>query len=170
MDSIISKVLDIFLENKFALSIKEKHEDNKLIKFLYDRPFLIHIIKYLIIGVLTTIICLGLFWGFIHLTPLGETDVGENIANFLSIVITIVIAYFLNRTLVFNSKETNILKEFLTFVMARIISMIFDMASFFIFATICGFDEMIVKIIIQIGVVILNYILSKVMVFRKSQI
>lgn len=70
MDNFLEKILNIFLENKFALSIKEKHEDNKIIKLLYDKAFMIHIIKYLIIGVLTTIVCIGLFWIFINLTPL----------------------------------------------------------------------------------------------------
>ncbi len=166
MKTIIEKLLNIFLENKLALSIKEKHKDSKLIKVLYDKPFMIHIITYLIIGVLTTIICLGLFWIFINLTTLGETDLGENIANFLSIVITIIIAYILNRIIVFNSKEPNILKEFAKFVTARIISMIFDVASFFVFATVFKIDEMLVKVLNQIVVVILNYILSKLMVFK----
>ncbi len=170
MNKLISKLLDIFLENKLALSIKEKHEDSKLIKTLYDKPFMIHIIKYLIIGFLATVICLGLFWIFINWTPLGETDLGENIANFLSIVITMVIAYVMNRNIVFNSKDPNILKEFSKFVIARVISMIFDMASFFIFATLLKADEMLVKVVNQIVVIILNYILSKVMVFKDSKI
>ena len=69
----------------------------------------------------------------------------------------------------FNSKEKNILKEFSKFVVARIISMLFDMLCFYIFATLLKFDEMIVKVIIQVAVVILNYILSKIMVFTKKE-
>ena len=170
MDKFISKILNIFLENKLALSIKEKHENSKIIKALYNKPFMIHIIKYLIVGFLATIICLGLFWLFIKWTPLGETDLGENIANFLSIVITMVIAYVMNRTIVFNSKDPNIFKEFSKFILARVISMIFDMASFFIFATLLKIDEMLVKVVNQIVVIILNYILSKIMVFKESKI
>ena len=162
MDKLISKILDIFLENKLALSIKEKHENSKLIKTLYDKPFMIHIIKYLIVGFLATVICLGLFWIFINWTPLGETDLGENIANFLSIVITMIIAYIMNRTIVFNSKDPNILKEFSKFILARVISMIFDMASFFIFATLLKVDEMLVKVINQIIVIILNILIPNV--------
>lgn len=134
-----------------------------------NKEFIIHIIKYLVIGFLTTIICLGLFWIFINLTPLGETDLGENIANFLSIIITIIIAYVLNRCIVFNSKEKNILKEFVEFFLARVFSMLFDMACFYIFATVFRFNEMIVKIVIQVGVIILNYILSRFIVFSKKK-
>jgi len=168
MDKLLKKILDFFLDNKFMLSIKEKHEDNKLIKMLYDKPFMIHIIKYLIIGFLNTVICIGLFWVFIHLTPLGESDVGENVANFLSIIITMIIAYVLNRVVVFNSKDPHIIKEFFKFVVARVLSMIFDMLAFFIFATLLHFDEMAVKVVIQIVVIILNYVLSKVMVFKSE--
>ncbi len=169
MDSILLKILDFFLENKFALSIKEKHEDNKLIKMLYDKQFMVHIIKYLIVGVIATIVCIGLLWVFIHYTALGETELGKNVANFLSIAITTVVAYILNRTVVFESKEPNIIKEFSKFVVARIVSMVFDMISFFILVTLCGFNEMAVKVFNEIGVVILNYIFSKKMVFVKKE-
>ena len=168
MNKFLGKILDFFYDLKPFKSLKEK-SNNKIIKALFDKEFMIHIIKYIIIGILTTIICLVLFWIFINLTPLGQTDLGENIANFLSIVITIIIAYILNRCFVFNSKEKNILKEFSKFVVARIISMLFDILCFYIFATLLRFDEMIVKIIIQVAVVILNYILSKIMVFTKKE-
>ena len=70
---------------------------------------------------------------------------------------------------VFESKEKNILKEFSKFLMARVASSVFDMASFFVFATCLKFNEMIVKIIISIVVVILNYFLSKLLVFHQKE-
>ena len=140
-----------------------------MIKELFNKPFIIHIIKYILIGALTTVFCLALFWSLIHLTPLGETDLGENVANFLSIIITIFVAYILNRCFVFNSKEKNIFKEFSKFVIARVFSMLFDMVCFYVFATVLRFDEMIVKICIQVAVIILNYILSKKIVFKKDE-
>lgn len=69
----------------------------------------------------------------------------------------------------FNSKEKNILKEFSKFVVARIISMLFDMIVFFIFVTLVHLNEMAVKLVIQVAVVILNYILSKLMVFKEQK-
>ena len=96
------------------------------------------------------------------------TTLDENICNFFSIVIGIVSAYALNRQYVFESKEKNILKEFSKFVMARVASSVFDMVTFFIFATWLSLNEMAVKIVISVVVVILNYFLSKLLVFKKG--
>lgn len=130
---------------------------------MLNKKFIIHILKYLIFGVLTTIISLGSFYILIKMTPLNE-----NVCNFLSIAIGIIAAYVLNRQFVFESKEQNILKEFSKFVMARAASSLFDMLMFFIFATCFKFDEMIVKIVISIVVVILNYFFSKLLVFKDN--
>jgi len=124
---------------------------------------MVHIIKYLLFGVLTTIFSLGTFFVLIK-----TTNLNENICNFLSIVVGILSAYALNREYVFESKEKNILKEFSKFVMARIFSSAFDMITFFIFATCLSLNEMIVKIVISVVVIILNYILSKLIVFKKK--
>ena len=167
MDNIIEKILDFFLNLKLMQNLKEK-SNSKIITTLYDKPFMIHIIKYIIFGLITTIACIGLFAFLIKCTALGDTDTGENLANLISIIFALILAYILNRQFVFESKEKNIAKEFLKFVFARLLSMGFDMLTFFILATLLKWDEILVKIIIQVGVTILNYIFSKLFVFKNS--
>lgn len=164
LDKIIDKFLDLFIDSDVVQSLKKSDSLKPFIQKIEDKKFMIHIIKYLIFGVLTTIISLGSFW------ILLKTSLNENICNFLSIVIGILSAYVLNRNYVFESKETNILKEFSKFVMARIASSLFDMITFFIFATCLSLNEMVVKIVISFVVIILNYILSKLLVFNKKEI
>jgi putative flippase GtrA len=126
------------------------------------KEILIHLFIYFIFGVLTTIVGLGSFWLLRRYLP----GVNENFANALSITFAIIFAYFTNRKYVFNSKEKNMLKEFVAFAASRGFTFAFDMATFFIFASIMQFDEMVVKVIISVAVIILNYILSKVYVFK----
>jgi len=163
LDKIIEKVLDFFLEDKMIDNLEKNPAFRGVIQKMKDKPFMIHIIKYLFFGVVTTIFSLGSFWLLIKLT-----NWDENLCNFLSIVIGIVSAYILNRLYVFESKEKNIIKEFSKFLMARVASSAFDMIAFFIFATCLHLNEMGVKVIISIVVVILNYFLSKLLVFRQK--
>lgn len=163
LDKIIEKILDFFIDSEMIRSLEKNPVLSKLTAPLKDRKFMIHITKYLIVGVITTIFSLGSFWFLINLTGLNE-----NLCNFLSIVVGVLSAYVLNRECVFESKEQNILKEFTKFVMARVFSATFDMVSFFIFATCLSLNEMVVKVCISIIVIILNYILSKVLVFNKK--
>lgn len=163
LDKTLEKFLDFFLASDIIQSLAKQPAFKDLIEKLEDKKFIIHILKYLIFGVLTTIISLGSFWILISFTNLEE-----NICNILSIVIGILAAYVLNREYVFESKEKNIFKEFSKFVMSRIFSSLFDIVMFFIFATCLSLNEMVVKIIISVVVVILNYVLSKLLVFNKK--
>lgn len=163
LDNLLEKILDLFLNSDVVQGLSRQPIFKDFIKKIEDKKFMIHVLKYLIFGVLTTIISIGSFWILINFTT-----VEENICNVLSIIIGILAAYVLNREYVFESKETNILKEFSKFVMSRIASSLFDIAMFFIFATCLSLNEMAVKIVISIVVVILNYVLSKLLVFNKK--
>ena len=163
LDKIIEKILDFIIEDKMIQNLDKNSIFHGIIQKLKDKPFMIHIIKYLFFGVVTTILSIGSFALLLKLTTLNE-----NICNFVSIVVGILSAYILNRQYVFESKEKDIIKEFSKFLMARIASSVFDMVSFFVFATCLKFNEMVVKIVISIVVVILNYFLSKLLVFQKK--
>lgn len=165
LDKALEKMLNFFLNMKITTSLYEIQPLKNLIIKFEDTKFMIHILKYLIFGIITTIISLGSFWILIAFSNLNE-----NICNILSILIGVLTAYVLNRKFVFESKEENILKEFSKFVMSRIASSLFDIFMFFIFATCLELNEMIVKVVISIVVIILNYFLSKLLVFKKKSI
>ncbi len=169
MEKLFRKCLDFFLDLKFMQSLKEK-SNSKLIKKIYDKEAMIEIINYIFYGVVATVICVGSFAILIKCTPLGNTNLGENIANILSIVIATISAYIMNRLFVFKSKEANVLKEFSKFVAARVFSIGIDILVFFLLATVVGVNEFIVKIINQVIVTILNYIFSKKLIFVKKSL
>ena len=161
MNQLIEKFLDALLASNLLNVIEKMPGMHGPAQKLRDKPFMVHIIKYLFFGVLTIFFSLGTFWLLCQYTRLDE-----NLCNFISIVVGIVSAYILNRIYVFESKEKNILKEFFKFAMTRVASSLFDMISFFILATCFSWNEIMVKIIISIAVVILNYVLSKSLVFK----
>lgn len=127
------------------------------------------IINYLIFGVLTTVISLIVYY-LLTLTILNPNKSIElQIANVASWCAGVLFAYFTNRKFVFNSKNINKLKEFVTFTGARVTTLILDMLIMFIFVTTLHLNDKIFKLVSQVLVVIGNYILSKLIVFKRDK-
>lgn len=127
------------------------------------------IIRYLIIGILTTLVSLGTYYALV-LTVLNPDDALQlQIANIISWVISVLFAYFTNRSFVFKVKDSHVLSEFFKFVMSRVFTLLVDMAIMFIFVSLLHLDDKIIKLITQVIVIVLNYILSKFLVFIKPK-
>ena len=127
------------------------------------------VIMYLVFGVLTTIVSLLIYY-LLTLTFLNPNVSWQlQIANILSWIGSVTFAYITNRIYVFNSKEKNKLKEGLMFFAARLTTLLLDMLIMYVGVTSLGFNDKIIKIISQILVIIINYVLSKVIVFRKTK-
>lgn len=127
------------------------------------------IIRYLIIGILTTLVSLGTYYALV-LTVLNPDNALElQIANIISWIVSVIFAYFTNRSFVFKVKDSHILSEFFKFVISRIFTLLVDMAIMFIFVSLLHLDDKIVKLITQVVVIVLNYILSKFLVFIKPK-
>ena len=86
----------------------------------------------------------------------------------IGIFASIVFAYFTNRQYVFKSKEKDMLKEFMKFFISRMSSTIFNIVSFWVLTTFTSINSYIVKIIISVFVVIANYVISKLFVFKEE--
>ena len=126
------------------------------------------IINYIIVGALTTLVSLITYYACV-LTILDPKDALElQIANVISWIISVSFAYITNRVFVFKSKSKNILKEVVSFVSARVITLFIDMFIMFLMVTLIGINDKISKIIVQVMVIVLNYIFSKLLVFKKS--
>ena len=126
------------------------------------------IISYLIFGVLTTVVSLGVYYICVYTFLNPENVVQLQIANIISWVAGVAFAYVTNRKFVFESKEENKLKEAGKFVTSRITTLLMDMAIMFIGVTLCKFNEKIIKLISQVVVIVMNYLLSKIIVFKKK--
>lgn len=142
------------------------------------------IILYLVFGVLTTIVSVGLYWllgvlfEFIsHSFGFGDSLTVQNnaIINMACVVfkniIAILFAYFTNRKFVFKSKVSgfkSILIEMINFFLARLSTLIFEVIFMAVTVNIFNFNNMLMNIIAQFVIVVLNYIFSKLWIFRKK--
>ncbi len=125
-------------------------------------------LAYLLIGVLTTFVSLITYYG-LTLTILDPgNDIQLQIANIISWIVSVGFAYITNRKFVFLSKNKDIIKELFAFVGSRITTLLIDMGLMFILVSVCNFNDKIIKLIVQIVIIILNYILSKLLVFKKD--
>lgn len=126
------------------------------------------IINYLIFGVLTTVVSLGVYYICVYTFLNPENVVQLQIANIISWVAGVAFAYVTNRKFVFESNEQNKIKEASKFVTSRIATLLMDMAIMFIGVTLCKFNDKIIKLISQVVVIVMNYLLSKIIVFKKK--
>ena len=128
------------------------------------------IINYLIVGVLTTIVSLSSYYILVFTILNPNNPLELQIANVISWICAVTFAYITNRKYVFKSKNQKKLKEIVSFTSSRIITLLLDMLIMFITVTIFKINDKIAKLIIQVVVTITNYVLSKLIVFKKEKI
>ena len=125
------------------------------------------IIRYLIVGVLTTVVSLIIYYG-LTLTILNPLNAIElQIANVISWIGAVLFAYFTNRKYVFQKNDKSTLKEFLSFTISRVGTLLVDMILMYLLVSVIKFNDKIAKLFVQFVVIVLNYILSKFFVFNK---
>ena len=79
-------------------------------------------------------------------------------------------AFLTNKTWVFSSpgQEKSFLALMLSFYAGRLLTLGVEELLLFVFITWLGFNSMVVKILAQIVVIVLNYVISKLLVFRNK--
>ena len=127
------------------------------------------IIRYLIVGVLTTVVSLGIYYGLVYtiLDPNNATEL--QIANITSWIGAVIFAYITNRSFVFKSKNQNRLKEATSFVSSRVLTLLMDMAIMFVGVTVLKQNDKIIKLISQVVITVANYVFSKLFVFNSKK-
>ena len=124
------------------------------------------LIRYLIVGVLTTVVSLGTYYICVEFFLNPKVAVELQAANVISWIAAVTFAYVTNRCYVFESRNDNILKEISLFFTARIGSLLLDMGIMFVAVTLIGMNDKIAKLIVQVVVTVANYVLSKLFVFK----
>ena len=146
------------------ICLKMSKSSFKPIKIIGDLYFKYkEIINYLIVGGLTTLVSIGsyaLFRLFIE---------SLTIKTVLSWTVAVVFAYITNRIFVFESRNKKVLVEFIKFIGARLLTLGTELLTMYILVKLIKFDDLISKILVQFIIVILNYILSKIFVFKKRK-
>lgn len=147
------------------------HEKNPFVQFwnwgwgiYYKNP---EVWNYLIVGLLTTLVSFIVYFAVTRTFLDVRVAIELQIANCLSWVISVAFAYVTNRIFVFKSKNKNIFAEVSKFVGSRILSLLMDIGIMFLIVTVLSMSDIIGKLISQIVVIIANYVLSKLLVFKK---
>ncbi len=142
------------------------------IKKLMSRLINRETISYIFFGVLTTLVSIVSY----ELVKLLITGGGEltalrmNIANVSSWIIAVTFAFVTNKFFVFNSRSVSakvLLKEIPSFVGARILSLGFELVWMNVTVGLLHINDSIAKIGAQAGIVIMNYVFSKLFIFKK---
>ena len=132
------------------------------------------IILYIIFGGLTTVVdwsvsfLLYYLWG----DAIDATPILLHGANVIAWVAAVTFAYVTNRSWVFESKRRGfvpILCEIAAFAGGRVLTLLLQEVIMGVFCTWLGLNEYLFKIIAAVLVVILNYFISKLLVFRKTR-
>lgn len=123
------------------------------------------IVRYIVAGGCTTAVNLISFFILRLLTDLSRSAVST-----ISISLSIVFAFFVNKFFVFISEKKRIwviLGEFCSFVGMRLFAMLVEIIGTNLLCDSFRYNEFISKILIQVVVMVLNYIFSKCFIFKK---
>lgn len=153
---ILNILISVFLLIAIIIYIIYKDEIHKLY-FKHKE-----IINYVIVGVLTTLVSIGSYWLFRFVIK------NYIVLSILSWIFAVAFAYFTNRAFVFESKEKDLLKEISKFVSCRLLTLGLEVVLMMLFVSVLHINDMISKIILQVVVLVSNYLLSKLFVFVKK--
>lgn len=123
---------------------------------------------YLIFGVLTTLVNYAVYLAWIYTFP---SKVANIEATVIAWIVSVLFAYFTNRKWVFQSGATGFaenLRECLSFFSGRAATGLLDLGIMYLAVDILLFDGRIIKLLSNVLVIILNYILSKLVIFKKQ--
>ncbi|MBQ2847547.1 MAG: GtrA family protein [Clostridia bacterium] len=159
---------------------------------IINKLFTKEIITYIIFGVLTTAVNLATFYIFKKLfVAIGWDGIFNTIipddspvlkilsggsdyldANAIAWVTGVIFAFVTNKLWVFESKSWKPSvagKEFIGFTGARFFSFVVETIMMFVMVSLLTWDEFISKIIVGIVVIIINYVFSKLIIFKNKQ-
>lgn len=123
-------------------------------------------IFYVVFGIFTSIINLGVFFVLNYVF-----NYNENISNFIAILLAVLFAYVTNKDLVFHSKAEGIKEkwlEFVKFMTGRAFTMLVEFIGGLILFNL-QIPHIITKIGLTIIVVILNFFISKFLIFKNKK-
>lgn len=121
------------------------------------------LIMYLIFGVLTTLVNI-----IVYYVSTKIFLINYQISNVLAWILSVTFAFITNKLYVFESKTNDkLLKETISFYSLRLFSLGIDILIMYIMVSILNINDMISKIVSNVVIIIINYITSKLITFRK---
>ena len=139
----------------------EKAKENKVVAFLKARATFI---RYCIAGAAATLLETGLY--MLMYEMLGIYNV---VSTFLSWFITVLFAFVTNKYFVYREKGgERIVKELLSFFSCRIGTGVYNIVWMFITVDVLSWNPLWMKLLSALIVGIINYVVGKVMIFKKK--
>ena len=122
------------------------------------------ILLYLFFGGLTFLVSISSYAVF-------NIRIGWNVltANIASWILAVAFAYVTNRIWVFTSSadsKRGIAREVVSFVSGRIVTLVIEELILLVFVTALEMSSIPIKIVAQVVVIALNYVISKMVVFK----
>ena len=129
------------------------------------------IINYMFFGILTAIVNLVVKYALLFTILNPQNGFHLQCAIVISWIAAVIFAYFTNRIYVFKSENENKIKEFISFVVGRLTTLLIEMFVMWFFVTFLklnsDLDVIIFTLISQVFVIVGNYFFSKFFVFKK---
>ena len=139
----------------------------ELIQTLFAKFVNYETISYLVVGVLTTILSIAVFAGCYRKLKMSTV-----MSNIISWVIAVAFAYLTNKPFVFKSHDWSakvVVPELAKFIGCRIGSGVLETAIIFVTVDCLHWNGNLIKLLTSVLVVVMNYIASKLLVFRKRR-
>lgn len=158
---MIGKLIDTLEE--FFLNLFEKIGLKFFTKYYREHK---EGMRYLVFGGLTTIVNIIVF----TLTH-DIFDLSTTISNIIAWILAVIFAYITNKFFVFYTKakdKKDLVREICSFFGARVFTLVLETIFLNIFIDTLGFNSILMKIISNIIVIILNFIFSKIFIFKKE--
>ena len=146
------KLIENYIEDENHISWYNKYREGLL---------------YLFFGGLTTLLNILIFF------ILRQFNIYIYLSNAIAWVLCVLFAFITNKLFVFESKgksNKENTREIVSFFIFRIISLLFDMGVMYLLLDLLFVNEVISKIVSNVVVIILNYLFSKMFIFKVKKI
>ena len=124
------------------------------------------IILYGIFGVLTTVINVVVYYLFAKVFLCGTA-----VSTVIAWILAVLFAFVTNKKWVFDSPswdKNTVEKEIISFFSCRLLTGLLDLIIMMVFVDVLHFNDIVIKVISNIIVIVLNYIASKLIIFKKK--
>lgn len=124
-------------------------------------------IVYLIAGIMTTLVNI-----FAYGLLCNVFGINYLVANLIAWIFAVIFAYIVNNLWVFRDKSDSLKVEgikLIKFIVARAFSLLIEEAGLFLLVKVAGFNNMAVKVFLAVVVIVLNYLFSKLYIFKGNQ-
>ncbi len=136
-------------------------------RFIKWNPKHREIILYLLFGALTTLVSLATYFVCTRFFLDATNAMELQLANIIAWFVSVLFAYITNRRYVFQSYG-KVAQEMLKFYLSRVGTLGVDMLLMYLLVTVGGVQDGIAKVVVQVIVIVANYILGKLLVFKEE--